>query len=94
MALGEERTTTTTATTWLRSWRVEFFTDLGSDFSMIAHMENVTSLDGGLVLHVDAGTVSRSASMVGSDPRVQQLQALMTELIGEWQDQDHGGQNA
>lgn len=72
------------AASWKRSWRQEFFTDLSSDFTMKAHMERVTTLPDGSVVHTPLPAVMRRASQVASDPRVQQLQALMTELVEEW----------
>lgn len=88
MALGRETVSTVTSTKWMRSWRLELFTDLGSDFRLVAHMENVTTTSDGQVIHEDAGTVTRSLSSVGSDPRVQGLQSVLIELLDEWRAQD------
>lgn len=82
------QTMPTSLTKWDRSWRQEFFTDLGSDFTLVAHIEEVKTLDDGTVTHTLKPPVVRKLSEVGSDPRVQQLHALMTELIKEWMDQD------
>ena len=79
---------TVTARQWVRSWRQEFFTDLGQDFRMVAHMEQITALPDGSVIHHVLPEVVRRASQVGHDPRVQQLQALLAELIKEWFDEE------
>ena len=79
---------TVEATAWKRSWRQEFFTDLGTDFKMIAHMEEVITLPDGSVIHKQLDPVIRQSSKVYSDPRVQQLHAILTELIDEWRIED------
>lgn len=87
-------TGTVNKTQWLRSWRQEFYTDLGSDFKLKAHLETVVMLDDGNILHKQAGEVTRVASIVGSDPRVQQIQILLTELIQEWIAEDEAKKEA
>ena len=76
--------TPVTAQSWVRSWRQELYTDLGSDFSLVAHMERVTVLPSGAVHHEPLPEIRKSMSSVIGDPRVQNLSALLTELIGEW----------
>lgn len=88
MTNWNEFNTTSDITRYTRSWRQEFYTDLGSDFKLIAHLEEITKLDDGTVMNKPCGTVTRSASIVGQDKRVQQIQVLMTELIKEWLDED------
>ena len=88
MADWDLRTEQVEATSWKRTWRLEFFTDLGSDFMMKAHPERVTVLPDGSVVHAVLPEIVRRASQVGQDPRVQQLQALLTELVKEWMDED------
>ena len=79
---------TITARQWVRSWRQEFFTDFGQDFRMVAHMEQMTLLPDGTTAKKQLPAVTRDITQVGHDPRVQQLQALLTELIKEWMDED------
>lgn len=88
MADWDLRTEQVEVISWKRTWRLEFFTDLGSDFTMRAHPERVTTLPDGSVVHAVLPEVVRRASQVGADPRVQQLQALLTELVKEWLDAD------
>lgn len=80
-------------TKWRRSWRQEFFTDLGSDFRFVAHLEDAVS-DGAEATTEHVGVVTRSASQVMEDPRVQQLSAIMTELVKEWMDEDEAARLA
>lgn len=82
------KTETVEAVAWKRSWRQEFFTDLGTDFKMIAHMEEVTLLPDGTTAKKQLPAVTRDITQVGADPRVQQLHAILTELINEWRLED------
>lgn len=79
---------TITARQWVRSWRQEFFTDFGTNFSMEAHMEQVTMLPDGTIAKKPLRSVVRRFSEVGTDPRVQQINSLLTELINEWRLED------
>ena len=79
---------TITARQWVRSWRQEFFTDFGQDFRMVAHMEHMTLLPDGTTAKKPLQTVARDIAQVGADPRVQQLHAILTELINEWRLED------
>lgn len=88
MSDWELKEETTTARQWVRSWRQELFTDLGTNFQIEAHMEQVTTLPDGTVAKKMLPSVVRSLSQVGSDPRVKQLNALLTELINEWRLED------
>ena len=88
MSDWELKEETITARQWVRSWRQEFFTDLGGAFRMVAHMERVTLLPNGSVSHEQLPSVSRDILGVGGDVRVQQLNSLLTELINEWRIED------
>ena len=79
---------TVNTSTWTRSWRQELRTDLGSDFTLTANVEEVTVLETGEVIHSPLPNVVRSLSQVGTDPRVIQLVGLLTELIKEYLDED------
>ena len=83
--LNEE---TVTARQWVRSWRQEFFTDFGQGFRMVAHMEQMTLLPDGTTAKRPLQPITRDIKQVGSDPRVQQLHAILTELINEWRLED------
>ena len=83
--LNEE---TITARQWVRSWRQEFFTDFGQDSRVVAHMEQVTLLPDGTTATKPLQSVIRDITQVGADPRVQQLHAILTELINEWRLED------
>ena len=84
----ESKEETITARQWVRSWRQEFFTDFGQDFRMVAHMEQMTLLPDGTTAKKPLQTVARDIAQVGADPRVQQLHAILTELINEWRLED------
>ena len=88
MSDWELKEETITARQWVRSWRQELFTDLGTNFQIEAHMEQVTTLPDGSVAKKNLPSVVRSLSQVGADPRVQQLHLLLTELINEWRLED------
>lgn len=76
-------------TSWVRSWRQELFTDLGKDFSFVAHIEQVTTFESGQEpSHKALGQVVRRMSEVKDDPDVQQLQVLLTTLVKKWIDED------
>jgi hypothetical protein len=79
---------TVTARQWVRSWRQEFFTDFGQDFRVVAHMEHMTLLPDGTSAKKQLQPVVRDITQVGADPRVQQLNAILTELINEWRLED------
>ena len=83
--LNEE---TVTARQWVRSWRQEFYTDYGEAFRMVAHMEQMTLLPDGTTAKNPLQSVTRDITQVGADPRVQQLHAILTELINEWRLED------
>lgn len=87
------KTETVEAVAWKRSWRQEFYTDLGTDFKMVAHMEEVVTLPDGSVIHKPLPEVVRAASDVYQDPRVQQLHALLTDLVNEWRIEDMNNQS-
>ena len=82
------KTETVEAVAWKRSWRQEFFTDFGQDFRVVAHMEQVTLLPDGTTAKKQLPAVTRDITQVGADPRVQQLHAILTELINEWRLED------
>ena len=83
--LNEE---TISARQWVRSWRQEFFTDFGQNFRMVAHMEQMTLLPDGTIATKPLQSVIRDITQVGSDPRVQRLHAILTELINVWRLED------
>lgn len=76
-------------TKWTRSWRQEFYTDLGTDFRVVIHMEEVTTLDSGEVIHKPLPSVTRTLSQVYSDPQAVELTTLMTGLAKKWLDEDN-----
>ncbi|MEI6297074.1 MAG: hypothetical protein WCO84_05555 [bacterium] len=82
-------TGTSNTTKWTRSWRQELYTDLGSDFRIVLHMEEVTTLDSGEVIHKELPQVVRKLSAVSSDPDVVQLATLLTSLAKKWLDEDN-----
>ena len=84
----ELREETIIARQWVRSWRQEFFTDFGNNFRMVAHMEQMTLLPDGTSARKQLQPVVRDITQVGADPRVQQLHAILTELINEWRLED------
>jgi hypothetical protein len=88
MAIGDMTESTASVKSWPRSWRQEMFTDGGTDFTFRAHMEIVTSIDGIGVVSKQDGVVERRMSQVKDDKRVQQLAALLQELVAEWRDED------
>jgi hypothetical protein len=55
---------------------------------MVAHMEQVTLLPDGTSAKKQLQPVVRDITQVGADPRVQQLNAVLTELINEWRLED------
>jgi hypothetical protein len=83
------QTGTTNVTKWTRSWRQEFYTDLGTDFRVVLHMEEVTTLDTGEVVHKPLTAVSRTLSQVMGDPDAVQMVTLMTSLAKKWLDEDN-----
>ena len=84
------QTGTLNATTWQRSWRQELFTDLGSNFRFVAHMEEVSTFEGSdVVLRKALPEVTRKMSDVYQDPDVQELNALLTKLVKKWMDEDN-----
>ena len=82
-------TGTTNITTWTRSWRQEFFTDLDSEFKVVLHMEQVTKLESGEVIHKSLPTVVRTISQVMGDPDAVQMVTLLTLLAKKWLDEDN-----
>ena len=48
----------------------------------------MTLLPDGTTAKKQLPAVTRDITQVGADPRVQQLRALLTELIKEWMDKD------
>jgi len=88
MSLGEVNESVASIKSWPRSWRQELFTDGGSDFSIRAHMEIVTAVDGFGVMSKQDGVIERRMSQVGDDPRVIKMASIMEELIKEWYDED------
>ena len=78
------------ATSYLRSWRQEIFSDYGTDFTLVCHMENVVcDSDGNKIGSTDAGKVVRVLSKVYDDPNVQAMMAAMTALVPQWYVEDH-----
>lgn len=80
---------TATTKTWTRSWRQEFYTDLGTDFRVVLHMEDVTTLDTGEVIHTPKPSVVRTLSQVMGDADAVQMVTLMTTLAKKWLDEDN-----
>jgi len=83
----DKQETTTTLTSWVRSSLQTFTTGLGSDFSLVAHMERVTaSPDAAVVVnHEPLETIVLSASRLAEDaalgPLAAAVQAAVTALI-------------
>ena len=88
MSDWELKEETITARQWVRSWRQEFFTDFGQNFRVVAHMERMTLLPDGTTAKKQLPEVTRDIKQVGADPRVQQLHAILTELINKWRLED------
>ena len=88
MSDWELKEETITARQWVRSWRQEFFTDFGQDFRVVAHMEQVTLMPDGTTAKKQLSAVTRDIKQVGADTRVQQLHAILTELINKWRLED------
>ena len=88
MSDWELKEETITARQWVRSWRQEFFTDFGQGFRVVAHMEQMTLLPDGTTAKKPLQPIARDINQVGEDPRVQQLHAILTELINEWRLED------
>ena len=86
-------TGTATTTTWTRSWRQELFTDLDTDFRIVYHMESVTKLDTGQVIHTPLPQVTRQLSQVKDDPDVIALGIIMLKLGKKWLDEDVAAAN-
>ena len=82
-------TGTTNITTWTRSWRQEFFTDVDTDFRVVLHMEETTRLDTGEIIHKPLPPVTRVLSQVLSDPDAVTMVTLMTSLAKKWLDEDN-----
>jgi hypothetical protein len=82
-------TGTTNITKWTRSWRQEFYTDLDTDFTVVLHMEEVTKLETGEVIHKSLPDVRRTLSQVMGDPDAVQMVTLMTSLAKKWLDEDN-----
>lgn len=81
-------TNTTDITKWTRSWRQELYTDLGTDFKLVAHMENVTTLATGEIIHTPLPAITRQMSLVATDPDVILLQEVLTRLVKKYLDED------
>lgn len=79
-------------TSWKRSPEQIFRTALGTTFSVVVVRERVYVRQDGTVRHEPLPSVIRNMNQVGSDPRVQQLAALMTELAEEWGAEDDAAQ--
>lgn len=79
---------------WQRSWRQELYTDLGTDFRFIAHIEEITALETGEVIHRPRPQVVRSMSQVMTDPDVLLLNEILTRLIKKWMDEDEAARLA
>lgn len=87
--LWDETTETVETKSWVRSWRQELYTDLGSDFRMVAHLEKVlTTSDGSTILgRQTLPNVQTTASQCATDPVLgplaYQIQTAMTALVDE-----------
>jgi hypothetical protein len=78
-----------TAKTWDRSWRGEEFTDLGTDFTIVMHMERVTvDANNKVIAKEQLPNITRSLSQVISDPDVQAYLTLKQTLVKKWLDED------
>ena len=86
--LWEYRETTLKTGTWKRSWRQEFYTEYGTAFYVVCHMEEVTCDENGkLVSRKDLGKVTRNITELMQSPHianVMQLSSILTELVGAW----------
>lgn len=87
--LWDETTETTELKSWVRSWRQEFYTDLGSDFRLVAHMEKVTTLtaDNSILSHEQLPNIQTTAAQCAADPVLgplaYQIQTALTALVEE-----------
>lgn len=94
--LWDETTETVSTRSWIRSWRQELYTDLGSDFRMVAHLERViTAADGATVLgRQTLPGVQVTASQCAVDPVLgplaYQIQTAMTALVDELRRREAG----
>jgi len=78
------------AKTWDRSWRGEEFTDYGTDFTILMHMERLTVDANGKVIGRELlPNISRALSQVISDPDVQAYLTLKQTLVKKWLDEDN-----
>ena len=78
------------AKTWDRSWRGEEFTDLGTNFSIVMHMERVTvDANNKVIGREHLPNIARSLSQVISDPDVQAYLTLKQTLVKKWLDEDN-----
>lgn len=75
--------------TWDRSWRCEEYTDYGSDFRIVLHMQQATSDSSGNLLGTkELPPIYRSLSQVASDPDVLAYLELKQRLVKRWLDED------
>jgi hypothetical protein len=78
------------AKTWDRSWRGEEFTELGTDFHIVMHMQRVTvDADNKVIGKEPLPNITRSLSQVINDPDVQAYLALKQTLVKKWLDEDN-----
>ena len=87
--LWDETTETAELKSWVRSWRQEFFTDLGVDFRLVAHMEKVTVLTaaGSVLGRETLPNLQITAAQCSTDPVLgplaYQIQSALTALVEE-----------
>lgn len=84
MPLSELLTSTSALKSWLRSWRMEGFTDRRTDYSLRFYLEEITQLEDGRELKESRGSVARHMSQVKDDPDVLAWQALTEKIAAKW----------
>lgn len=84
MPISDLTTSASSLVSWLRSWRMEGFTDRGTDYTLRFHLEQITKLVDGRELHEQIGEVARLASQVKDDPDVLAWQDLTDKLCAKW----------
>lgn len=87
MANWDEKIEKAEVRSWVRSWRQEFHTELGSDFRLVAHMERVKTSGDALLGKESLGTVSVTASQCAEDevlgPLALTIQEALTAILEE-----------
>ena len=75
---------------WKRSPHQEFYTELGGDFTVVAKMEEVKTLDNVCFSRTSLTPITRSLSrLTGTQlEKAAQIQYLLTQLIEEWKEED------